>query len=900
MTVPILILANMSKLNDEDNQINEIKEIGLKNKKLIPHIQNWCKNIVLECYAAGMVAKLYNFPNNIQISCPNAGSSNGGMNFEWIAGDFIIKNCRNCKHHEEVFKKNFGNEIISEYLENESLKKKKQTEETQKKESLKNEIEKLIKKEKNKGEITKLSILKLIQLLYENENNKNISEKILEASTLSPKYFNELALDYLSIFYNNNEYGVKLLEATNNVLNSGVKLSEFAFQRLLSTIEDNSNLDILVGILRNEIKTRNFEDYYSLIDHIIDLLWYKRNIGDAYDDRRKYPNSVKLLIDLYNYSVETFNERIKEHLKVNDKTKRININFLLHELIEVDHNIATPHLFTIIQSLELDDDAYEESADRTTCATIGKIFQKEPELVLNETNSGFKKLNLGAQVEIIGLYEKLIIENDFEGYGEIERNCLIERVFSILFSKNIKSELKEKAIKTVEYISKEKPKFITIKLNSIIGLLIKSIKDYEAFLFYMKELEKPRNQISTFNPLVGLSHIDIINLEQKNENEIRNIKYIIENIVKSDNESTYLQIITVLNNLKSDKDEKLKWYLIEIIRHSIVSPLYLAELLPTIYSYLLDINSKVIRYEGISFLVYLIDNHDNLVTQTFIDIIKVFMKDSDVGIKGKAFEAFGSLTKKFPKYIEKEQINLILSSLTDRFIFIHETVAKLAYKIFPFLSENQKKILLYGILNLENIYYKEKNFEFCMKLVDIVLFITKEQPKVYSWIVKTYVPKYCNTGSVYSEIDFLNKLTNIRDLSSEFNEVWFDVVIKYLSKTKPDLRSNTYESRLNFYDTFFSLPQSIIIKNIDEITALVKDKIKLNAFYDVNNILFVLAYFNLHEKIVELSEYFKLVIENNKSNEYGHKNIEIFLRVSKVEAMVASKKINTAFIKSQK
>jgi len=84
---------------------------------------------VIKDVSGWLVAEMYNLPISLRILCPHAGGSFEAMNFEWIARDFILDNCRSCKFHQEVYKVNFGKNVINEYLKQEEQLKKIEKEE---------------------------------------------------------------------------------------------------------------------------------------------------------------------------------------------------------------------------------------------------------------------------------------------------------------------------------------------------------------------------------------------------------------------------------------------------------------------------------------------------------------------------------------------------------------------------------------------------------------------------------------------------------------------------------------------------------------------------------------------------------------------------------------------------
>ena len=98
-----------------------------------------------------------------------------------------------------------------------------------------------------------------------------------------------------------------------------------------------------------------------------------------------------------------------------------------------------------------------------------------------------------------------------------------------------------------------------------------------------------------------------------------------ENIIKSAPETLYEKLNDIISNLDSKTEGSLKSRLIGVLRSSLRDPIRISDLLPSIYNFMFDINSDYVRDEGIKYANYIMDNHPQLVTQTLVDIIKVFL-----------------------------------------------------------------------------------------------------------------------------------------------------------------------------------------------------------------------------------------------------------------------------------
>ena len=848
-----------------------------------------------------MIAEIYNLPITLEISCPHAPGGFRAMNLEWNARDFIIDNCQSCEFHNEAHNKNFGREVIKDYKKYLEKLEGIDKVEFQKRQELKNQVETLITKDRSKAEVTELSILSLIHSI-ENDNNRiNISKRILEASKLSPTFFGDIALDYLSLLINDNQIGGEILHAIQNVLRTKKTLSSFSIEKLKDAIENKVHIDEVVGVLKFVIDENDFTSYETLLNKIINSLWYKRNVGDPYESPPSYPNSISLLINVFRKNPDLLFKLLNERLKINNKITRINTNYLLQELIITNADAVKPHCETIIKSFELEDDDYEDSADNITCNTLSELYKSDQGLVMSSVESLFSRLSEGAKVEFIRFFEIILLKEKYVFESQKDATKIVEKLLKLVFAKGISKELNERILSILKEISKRRPNLLSNSFDSILGFLIDRLKAVKTFNWYLNELENPNGKISTFNPLHGKSYLDIQSEEMEINHSINKAETIVSNLIsKNVPNDGFIKIINIISSLDSSIDGMLKSKLIAIIRLSVKDPVLLANQLPLIYNFLLDTESKEVRLEALKFVLHLIEKHDQLVTHTIINLIKVFLNDSDIGVKGKAIDTFAELTKKFPDQIEQEQINIILSDLLSSYVFIHKKAARSSYKIFPFLTNDQKIILLKGIFAQENFYYKKRDLDYCKELVEILLFLTKEKPKMYSEIVYEYVAKYCDSKDYYTDIDFIKKLSYMRNQNKEFNKVWFLQSLGFLSRTKPEHYNPSFDSRKHLFVTMYKLPKPIIVEQLEEIKKISIQKIQNEYFPDVFELFAILGYFRLYEVMWELSTYFENTVQKNKSTESATSINELYRKIADLEIRIEKQQIDKNFINSFK
>ena len=890
----------MTKIDDFDNQINQTTELGERNKALIPKVRNWCKNIKVEDKSSGLFYLQTGLPIHLSISCPHTPARTEAANLEWIAEDFVINCCRSCNFHSEIHQANFGREVITRYEKEQEEQKQIEQDRNQGKQKIKQRIQSLIDKKTHQTGTTELSILKLIQKIDTGENNKKVAAKILEASQLSPHFFGETSLDYLSTFFSNEEIGEEVLKSIANILQKEQTLSASAFKKLSKTIGEGFFVDQTAQVLKIIKPGINLQEYQPLIESILDHLWYKRQVGDPADSRPSYPHAISLLIGEYKERPEMMQEMLEERLRINNKTTRININYLLQELLKVNPEMVIIHCPTLIHSLELKDDTYEESADYITCLTLSQLYEFHPRTVANHMIALYTSLTPGAKVEMLTFFRIILLKDDLALKYVDFTNHIIKILIEILPKEGILKELKNGAFSVIVKVSDHKPELLVNYVKAFTGFLTQQIKEQKTFNWYRKELEKPKNQISTFNPLQGRHYVEIESERIDIQTFISKLGEIIQNLLKSDQIKGEVETITdMINNLSSASDGELKSKLIKVLKNSVKEPLQLAKLLPSIYTFLLDKDSKLVRYEAVRFVADIIQHHDQLITQNILDLLKVFMSsDSENLVRGAAVKAFGDIIIKFPEQVGEEEINTIIDAVGDKSVFIAKRAADLSNKLSPYLSKLQLQGLLTNLLILEQHYFSKQEYREGRELINILLFLAKEEQNLYVKLVNTLIVKYCRSGDYYTEKDFLQYLTIICKQNAKFNALWLEESLDFIYRTHPNIHNYSFDIRHKLFTTIYTLPQALIESNLDKIHKLIVWKIQQKDFLDVFELFGILGYFRQYEKLKELSEHLKDNVEDNKSNKWYLSTNASYKKIADLELAVKQQSIDNAFIKS--
>ncbi|MET7036911.1 hypothetical protein [Elizabethkingia miricola] len=855
----------MSRKGNTDRELKKTIELGYNNKRVIPLVKNWCKHIIITDRSAGMIAELYHLPMMQEISCPHTTNKTSALNFEWIAHDFIIESCIDCKFHKEVSPNNYGKPLLEKHKQYTAEQEKYRIEEQSRRDELKKEIALVVKNDKSSSQITTLSILNLVQELDNSETQTETSKKIFEAARLSPQYFSSATVDYIALYFEE-KCGNLLLNTICEIKEQSDKvLSKFTFKRVLSALDHSDNFDVaarLFNLILSDIEIDNYEEYYRTI---LKNCNYENSYRYIDKEACLYPNSINLFQRIFEKNNTLFTNIITEKLLIDDKFSRINIDHFLIDFCNINITAVESFLDLIIKSFQFEDDRYGESADHVTRKLLVNLYEHDHDKVINKIYDFYPTLSLDTQIEIIKFYEILLTNDKFRSDPNTILTDINQKLIGFLLNTKIESEERETLIYTIRKTSNKYPTDFLDHYNTLLGFLIKLNEELKKFEWQRKEIEDTERVTSTFNPLVGKNFYEIENIKLNIDKAISDAKDIIKNILEADTNQLLSYVLETIENIDSKSDGKLKADFIDIIKGAIKETLTIGNILSHIYTYIYDLNSDDVRNSGMKYVIHIIDKHPQIVTQTFIETVKVFFDDPSILMKGRAIEAFGNIIKRFPEQADYESIKRILDFMKNSYIFLHKSAARLSYSLYPFLDEKNFAILFSNLINLEQAYYKNKEFDFCEDLIRMLLYITKNNEKAYHRIVTTIIPKYCNSKDYYTDLKFIEHLTDIVSESHKFHDIWMPEVLRFLSKTKPDEYNSGLDSRKKLFIQFYHIDNLVFKSQLPQFIDFVRGRIDHSVFADVLDSYAILTYFDCFKEIEQLTIYFKSSIPENIS-----------------------------------
>tara|TARA_R100000306_G_C4379381_1_gene143441 strand:- start:102 stop:4268 length:4167 start_codon:yes stop_codon:yes gene_type:complete len=874
----------MARLKNIDNDLKESMDLGKRSNYLIPKIKNWCSNINIHSEYGGLMGGM-GLPTMNTVSCTEF-NGDMAMNLEWIAKDFIIDHCANCKFHKEVNPNNFGREVLAEHKKWEAKIQKENELERKIIDDLDDKLKTLIAKKEN-TRTTELSIIKLLLSLNKPRVNKTKkSVEILEASKISPEFFNSLSLDYLTIYFKDADIRENIINAAHNVIIYEESLiSTYFFEKVLNLLKSEFRLEILIKIIPyNKLNKNQACELIPFLIEKYDLRGYESN--DYFENHS--PSIISFFKNFYNSNEDEFFKTLRVYLKKEETNLRANATLILYQLFLLNHQITLKITPDLIRALNLNDSGSPKSADYIILKTLFHISEVYPQIILDNLYNEFSTLTLGGKIEVIK-FHSMFVQKNIDSSHQVFIKKSIDELLKICLNKSLPQELRTEAVESIDDISQEIPKVLFESADSIIATLSQSIINITTFKWYLEDLD---TKTLTFNPLLGRNIFELQNEQMTIENEIYSLKSVLKNLLKFNQNALFEKLLEIINNTNEGDENsgQLKLYFIEVIRNGISDSILLTNILPQLHTWLLDFKNLKLRIEALKFLEKLLKDNFHIIPQTLFNLLRIFIDDDELIIKRYAISCYSEILRN-NGIVEDKEIDLLLNLYYNKYRIIHKNATDLSYRLLNVLEHTKRLQLLQSLLMLLDTYHKESNrdIKFCIKLFNQIMFISKkinnEHQKTECYLIKNYLVEYCNDSDYYRCLEALKKLTLFKEEKPKYNRIWLEQILKFNFRVKPQpfepfSRSDKYK----FYTGIFSLSRDDFYTQSDFIKNTIKEiSIKTDVF---NNelvfIMMIFSYFNMNEDILEIIEFFETNVKCTKAKDHFFKQLKIFKNLAQL------------------
>ena len=840
----------MAKKRSEGRRIQQAVEMGEANARLIPKIQGWCRHLEIKQESAGLVAEMYQLPiGMMRISCPHA--SGGGiisMHLSHVATHFITENCRNCSHHQLVSLDNIGREILDR---EEEVKARLVIDENHAKQA-KLKLRELVSGDLTKAlrteNVTAQSVLELVALLDNETTQVEAANKLTKAAELAPEFFTPLAVEVICSYFPEPQHGELCMDVVLRLNAQTQQFPEVAFLAAKTCLEKAKNQDKACFLIGHYWQAGNPSPDAELVENIITTRhhhdWLERFETGSFEGRDfaltvvGEQNSVMLAAIL------------KQQLVINDKNIRINASTIIRTLSKNFPPLAQELTDSLIDSLELDDDIYEASADGAARRTLAIIYMSHPEFTHEKINEGYKRLSAEGKEIIIRVFREIIWEaKDFHkntpNLASPFRICIPKIIPFLLqiiggFAHPVNAKVEATGIlgTAAEYL----PEYFDDHLDSLLGSVATLV--HERVFFSEKKASGILEEMNRQGQMAVYSRAtsDLVNAIKKLSDQAPR--------------KVLVRLKEIIPNLESDQtyNAAYKAELTGIYGELGQNPEYLPEVIPELYKLLVDFTSPLVR--------------------------------------GSAIKAITKVVEKNREALPQNMIDLLIVYLTDTYVYVHKSTIRLFQYLTPG-SEDEAFTIIHSLLHLNKCY--EDDHYFREEIVRALVHISWQNKSLLQKIAAPVIVEHCQSPEHYPAQDALKEFTWLLDeLPEKFKTIFAREVVSFLKRFERDrYNDETFSDRYRFWLHLFDSPREAITQNLSNIREAAQEKAKSDP-WEALRFVQLLSYFEMHDEAVALARQIEAAQAATKHNEVVIGHAQLAASAMNVEALLGSEQLQQA------
>jgi len=847
----------MVKKRREQERIDEAVSLGRENARLYRKVKNWCRHLEIEMLSSGMLAELYRLPiGRMSITCEHAsGPSVQAMQLHHVATSFILNNCRDCPFHETVDIDNIGAVIFNEAdrLKEEREESSEQGE-GEKHDALKLELLELISGDLHEAldeaEITEQSILKLVALLDDETHHIDAGKKLEQASEVAPDLFTDLAVEILCSNFPDVDHGSYCIRSARNLAKGERNIPPFATMAAERCLGAGRNADEVCGLMGDLVAYCGYKPTPETVDKVIGVQWHGHVVGSATPLHRDYPGSRHALQEIGLRWAESIEDSIRKRLTINDKRTRISAAHVLVSLLDHLPSIGTALIDPLIDSLELDDDHYEDSADAAACQAIATIYVRDPEMAQQRMEAGYRRCSAEAQALLYSVYRYIAVGRrwfslESEESAPLYEECapkIISPVLQAIAGLGYSLEVKDSATGALEAVARDSSRALLPHLDTLIGTLANLTQ--EQVLLSQKTAKDPLTSLEKQSQQSQLRAI------------VRRVAGALIAVANVEPRAVLTRVKEILPRLDSSNPQqaRLKAELAKVYPRLATEHDLLPEVVPDLYKLLTDFDSAIVR--------------------------------------GTAVQAVGEILQHRADALPDNMLEMVVIYLNDTYVYVHKTATRAVRFIKPLRLEQATEIAL-RLLALDQAYQDEPYFR--REILRSILHVTRSFTDLLESLTAPLILTHARLEDQYIAEDALVDFDRIRPLLPErYAPIFAIEVIQHLGRCRRDrYNDERYPDRHRLYSSLFDLPRQAIAQCLEaaKATAL---RLSEEDPWDALKMVRLLTYFEFHEEAAELANL--IANEQPKTKRYEGIIRECVLEgsLAAAEALVAKGKQRAA------
>jgi len=838
-----------------EHELEEAKKVGRKNKRLWPKVDNWCKHLEIEMTTAGLVAQMSQLPvGSLRIECDHA--SNGGvesMHLEQVASSFIVRNCRGCPYHEVVNSDNIGEEIIEEY-ESAQEEEKSEVEESrdrlEEKVSGEDDVSLDEIKALNEHDIPEKSIIESVLQLRE-ENSDKAAEILKEAAHLEPDWFSDDAVKVICSHFSNLSHGSDCISCIRAI----ECFDDVVLDAAWECVKNRQNADAACALIGDYWQEESNQIIPEKLQYVAAVPSFVRGpvppspVG-AEVTAPSYPGSLHALAVAGEFDPDALFEILREYVSQDPPSSRVNAAKIIQRLIGDFPKIALRLVPVLLEALELEDArGSRDSADAAIAWHIADLYARDPDTVQSEIDRVYRRTSDEAREAIMGVYRAVVdsAQGRRSTVEEREATSALPQVISVLLrvveSLYYDVEVKRKASDTLYQIARSYPSLVKDHLEGVLGTLGMVTREHDS---------------------IAPSEEESFESSLERDTKLQTYRYIARKIVDSvrevasDNPDAVFDLITDINDeLDGSRsyESRYRQRLVSIYDAFVSHPYLVAEVIPKLYSALINFDS--------------------------------------VRVRGAAVETLKRVLRKRSDVVPRKMIETLVSvHLQDNYVYVH----KRAVRALRYCDIESSDLLAEAVDFLYGWYLSHSDdLQFRKTILESLNAITSDHPGLIKSVTGPVALDLAKSDDFHVSGDALQILERLLpDLDDSFAIGFIRLACEHLRATQRDRYNNPpYTDRFRILMALYEQPTSLIAKEVEKIKEAARSESDDDP-HDAIRFVYLLAHHEMYDDAHTLLSEFVESLDNVRKNERLLRKLEVEGGVLKANQEVADSNSGSA------
>lgn len=630
----------------EQRRHEEMIELGEKNVECIRGLTSWCKHSRIKMVSAGMLAEMSGLPiGSHAVSCPHAMHGSESMNLPWIVPEFIVTNCVECKFHQPNGNTAWAENVIQQAAARRAEQVTCEENRSIRFAELRNELQKIPRQAIATAETTQRSVLEYGEQLFSSnvDASRESLRRLQEAARVGPELFAPVLINLVLEQTQTPEFGEVCLQLCAELAPERPDLASEFSNAAISAIANAMSQETAASIILRLDPHISYPLSNETIDGLVAFQEYYRPVGGWRGGEPEYPSSIGVLQRCYEARTDAVLSALRRKLQINNKRVRVNVCGVIKRLQDRKPEIGMALLPDLVESLKLDDDMYESSADGAACSRIAECFYREWQRVDDYLAARIMSASGELQAVMLKPYWMVLLDRHRETDDETANcrkiddecvACAYRRCLEVARCDDAEIETRREAAEALQAGSASHPEIASRFSDSLLGTL--------ALLSQQATPPPSRPRILVPGappPMAGLAQLQNANRQFEWQHFKTFFQRSLEELAESRPQLLCDSILKSLAALNSKDNPDFKGALIEILGK--VGADYGCQplVLPTLMNALMDYDSVLVRATAISATKEAFRSSRSELPSNVLDVLVIHLRDRYVAIHRTAIRA---------------------------------------------------------------------------------------------------------------------------------------------------------------------------------------------------------------------------------------------------------------------